>query len=318
MSLLSRVANHFYWFGRYVERAENTARLIIAYANLALDLPRSSRLEWYSLVETTGSDAAFHKAAHKPTELGVMRFLIEDRENPGSIVSSLRFARENLRSTRDRVPREVSESMNLLYGFVHDRSDTAIRRTAERYEVLRGVVDRCQLVRGYIGGTMTHGLGYQFIRTGRMLERADMTTRIMDVRLDDLLPAGAELPPAFDALQWMAVLRSLSAYQMYRRQSHGAVRARSVIDFLLLQEDFPRSVSYCLTKLRSGLSTLPRSELAVATVSALGGQVAGLRGAVLSSDAEALRAAIDELQRALNGVHGVIERTYFLPLTEPA
>ena len=151
-----------------------------------------------------------------------------------------------------------------------------------------------------------------------MLERADMTTRIMDVRLDDLLPAGAELPPAFDALQWMAVLRSLSAYQMYRRQSHGAVRARSVIDFLLLQEDFPRSVSYCLTKLRSGLSTLPRSELAVATVSALGGQVAGLRGAVLSSDAEALRAAIDELQRALNGVHGVIERTYFLPLTEPA
>ena len=102
MSLLSRVANHFYWFGRYVERAENTARLIIAYANLALDLPRSSRLEWYSLVETTGSDAAFHKAAHKPTELGVMRFLIEDRENPGSIVSSLRFARENLRSTRDR------------------------------------------------------------------------------------------------------------------------------------------------------------------------------------------------------------------------
>ncbi len=313
-NLLSRVGEHFYWFGRYVERAENTARLIIANANVALDLPRRSRLEWYSLVKITGSEVDFANSTHNATELGVLKFLIADRENPGSIASSLRAARENLRSTRDRVPREVSEAMNTLYGFVNQHADGAIRRTSARFDLLRGVIDHCQIVRGYLAGTMSRGLGFRFIRAGQMLERADMTTRIMDVRLEDLLPDDVELPPAAESLQWMAVLRSLSAYQMYRRYSPGMVKARNVFDFLLLDEQFPRSVVSCLQQLRVSLAGLPRNSGVLDELDRALAEVTELRGTVRSVENARLHDTIDRLQREIHGVHSAISRVYFHPV----
>ncbi len=313
-NLLSRVGEHFYWFGRYVERAENTARLIIANSNVALDLPRRSRLEWYSLVEITGSEPAFAESGHNPTELGVLKFLIADRENPGSIASSLRAARENLRSTRDRVPREVSESVNTLYSFVNEHADGAIRRTSARFDLLRGVIDHCQIVRGYLEGTMSRGMGLRFIQAGQMLERADMTTRIMDVRLEDLLPDDVELPPAAEALQWMAVLRSLSAYQMYRRYSPGVVKARNVFDFLLLDEQFPRSVVFGLQQLRVSLSGLPRNSQLLEELDRALAVVSELRGTVRSVDNARLHETIDRLQREIQAVHSAIAHVYFHPV----
>lgn len=311
MPLLSRVGETFYWFGRYVERAENTARLILAYSNLALDLPRRSRLEWVSMVDITGASENFADSAHNPTELGVMRFMIADPDNPGSIRSSLKLARENLRITRDRVPREVSEAMNALYAVMADESEGAIRRTAARHAFLRNVINHCQIVRGYLGGAMSHGLGYQFIRAGRMLERADMTTRIMDVRMEALLPDEADLPAAFDALQWMAVLRSLSAYQMYRREHHGPVKARYVIDFLLNEEQFPRAVQSCVVQTYRCISRLPRSEEPLATIRALLDKLQNLRSSVLSSDKQMLRITMDDLQQDIHTMHNTIARTYF-------
>jgi len=313
-NLLSRVGEHFYWFGRYVERAENTARLIIANANVALDLPRRSRLEWYSLVEITGSEPAFAESEHNPTELGVLRFLIADRRNPGSIASSLSAARENLRSTRDRVPREVSESVNTLYSFVNEHADGAIRRTSARFDLLRGVIDHCQIVRGYLAGTMSRGMGLRFIHSGQMLERADMTTRIMDVRLEDLLPDDVDLPPAAESLQWMAVLRSLSAYQMYRRYSPGIVKARSVFDFLLLDEQFPRSVVYCLQELRSSVAGMPRHTELLKELDRALAEVTELRGTVRSVDNARLHDTVDDLQREIHAVHSAISNVYFHPV----
>ncbi len=313
-NLLSRVGEHFYWFGRYVERAENTARLIIANANVALDLPRRSRMEWYSLVEITGSEPAFTESDHNPTELGVLRFLIADRTNPGSIASSLRAARENLRSTRDRVPREVSESVNTLYSFLNEHADGAIRRTSARFDLLRGVIDHCQIVRGYLAGTMSRGMGLRFIHSGQMLERADMTTRIMDVRLEDLLPDDVNLPPAAESLQWMAVLRSLSAYQMYRRYSPGIVKARSVFDFLLLDEQFPRSVVFSLQALRSSVAGLPRHDGVLKEIDRALAEVTELRGTVRSVDNARLHDTVDGLQREIHAVHSAISQVYFHPV----
>lgn len=313
MSLLSRVADSFYWLGRYVERAENTARLLMAYSNMALDLPRRSRLDWTSVVEITGALPQFLQSAHNHTELGVMRFMIHDTDNPGSIVTSLNAGRENLRRTRDRVPREVSESMNTLHGFVLEHSEGSIRRTAARHAFLRGVVDHAQMLRGYTGGAMSHNLGYQFIRFGRLLERADMTSRIMDVRFEDLLPDDSGLPPAFEAIQWMAVLRSLSAYQMYRRRSHGALKGREVLDFLFLDPEFPRSVHYCLNQVRNCASKMPRSTGTVAELDRLMEQVAGLKTRALSADNQALRDTIDTLQSEINSVHNGFVRSYFHP-----
>ncbi len=313
MALLSRVAESFYWMGRYVERAENTARLIMAYTNLSLDLPRSSRLQWYALIEITGSEAEFAAASHNPTEPGVMRFLINDPDNPASIRSSLTYARENLRRTRDRVPREVNESMNTLYGFMNEHGDGSIRRTAARHAFLRGVVDHCQIQRGYTGGTMSHGLGYQFIRFGRLLERADMTTRIMDVQLDDLLPADALALPSFDAIQWMAVLRSLSAYQMYRREIHGAVRAGDVIDFLFHNPEFPRSVAYCINQVRRCNQRLPRQTVPGQKIDSMLQHMMRVTAKELATDANALRATIDTLQREVMAIHSAFSKTYFEP-----
>ncbi|MEN8720051.1 MAG: alpha-E domain-containing protein [Oceanococcaceae bacterium] len=311
--LLSRVAEHFYWFGRYIERAENTARLIIANGNLALDLPGRARLDWYTLVETTSAQEAFASSGHNPTEPGVLRFLIADLNNPGSILSSLRYARENLRSMRDRVPREVAESMNVLYAVVSERSDGAIRRTSARFDLLRGVMDHCQIVRGYLAGTMSRGLGYRFIRSGQVLERADMTTRIMDVRVEDLLPDDHELPAVADALQWMAVLRSLSAYQMYRRHKPGAIKARHVIDFLLQDESFPRSVYSALSQFRDHAGQLPQPQDVLGAVDAALGDVSSLRAAVLSADNARLHTTLDQLQVTLLNVHAAMDRSYFDP-----
>ncbi len=311
--LLSRVADSFYWLGRYVERAENTARLLIGSANLALDLPRRSRLDWGSLVAITGAQAAFDAGRHNPTEMGVMRFLIADMDNPGSIRSSIVAARENLRRTRDRVPREVTEALNRLHALVAEGGEGAIRRTAARHAFLHEVVDRCQILRGYLGGTMSHGLGYRFIRCGRLLERADMTTRIMDVRLDDLLPDEAGLPPAFEAIQWMAVLRSLSAYQMYRREMHGTVRGRQVIEFLFLSPDFPRSLQYCINGTGHCVRQFPNHEGVIDAIDALLAHIGSLKTQALSADDNKLRRTIDELQVEINGIHGLIARTYLTP-----
>lgn len=312
MTLLSRVAESFYWLGRYVERAENTARLVMAYSNMALDLPRRSKLDWCSIVEITGALELFEASSQNPTEPGVLRFMISDPGNPGSIVASLNAARSNLRRTRDRVPREVSESMNALHNFVLDNGDGSVRRTSARHAFLRGVVDHCQMLRGYTGAAMSHNIGYRFIRVGRLLERADMTTRIMDVRYDDLVPTDSKLPPAFEAIQWVNVLRSLSAHQMYRRQMHGAVKARDVIDFLMLDPEFPRSVRYCLNQARSSMKTIPRNSDVSNALSALLEQVDSIKTGRLSAHNEALRDTIDDIQREISAIHAVIQRNYFM------
>ena len=311
MSLLSRVADNLYWFGRYLERAENTARLILAYSNLTLDLPKRSKLEWYSLVQISGADEAFAQCAQKPTEFGVLRFMIDELNNPGSIRSSLRAARENLRSTRDRMPREVSESMNTLYGFMNSNADGSIRRTSARHAYLRGVVDHCQMLRGYMGAAMTQDLGYHFIRAGRQLERADMTTRIMDVRLEGLLPDDPDLPAAFGPLQWMAVLRSLSAFQMFRRAHRGPIRGREVIEFLLMDPLFPRSVQHSLGQVKNCVRHMPRHQAPLDCVDAVLQGLAAQKVSLLSANKSALRDTIDGLQSDLIGVHNVLAQTYF-------
>lgn len=316
-SLLSRLAENLYWFGRYIERAENLARLVAANANLALDLPGRQRLDWYTLIESTGSEFAFEQSSHNPTELGIVRFLIADSQNPGSIVSSLRFARENLRTSRDRIPREVSEAMNKLYAVISTDADGAIRRTSARFELLRSVIDLCQQLRGYLNGTMSRGYGFHFIRCGQMLERADMTTRIMDVRLEDLVPEDQELPPAAEALQWMAVLRSLSAYQMYRRDRQGAIKARHVVRFLMLDELFPRSVMSSLNRFREFVAVLPRSNPILDDLDRIVDSISALRETMLSVENTQLHRTIDELQQDIQAIHGTIERTYFAPTINP-
>ena len=214
--MLSRVAENIYWMARYIERAENIARLINVNTNLLLDLPKSANVGWVPIIEILGSGQLFNEQYDTPDERNVLRFIISDQKNSGSIVSSLNSARENARTIRDIIPRESWERINDLFMVAKSNAQSGIARK-HRYDYLSSVITGAQTITGQLAGTMLHDVGYDFLRMGRNLERTDMTTRIIDVRSGDLLEHEHEALTPYESIQWMSVLKSLTAYQMYRR-----------------------------------------------------------------------------------------------------
>ncbi len=257
--MLSRVAENLYWHGRYLERAEDLGRLINVNAHLMLDLPRKISPGWAPLIRITASQEGFDELFDEAGERQVVRFLLADERNPGSILSSLHQARENLRAARDLVPREVWEETNNLYLLAQDQLTGNISKR-RRHEFLRTMILRCQQISGMLTDTMSHDHAWNFMLLGRYQERADMTTRILDVRSADLLPKDVEDLIPYDQLQWMSVLKSLTAYQMYRRHVRLRVRGPDVLRFLLRDPAFPRSVAFCLQQLEDCLAELPDHE----------------------------------------------------------
>ncbi len=307
--MLSRVAERIYWAARYLERAENTARLTKVYGTLLLDLPAAAGVGWERLVDITGDTSAFEALGKKATDRSVLRFLLADPENPGSVLSSLVAARENFRTSRDLVPREAWKTVNELYLYAGDHLRQAVFQR-HRHEVLETVMERCQQIRGLLADSMNHGDAYQFLRIGRGIERADMTTRIIDVAAATLLNRRTDLDPYRNSL-WIAVLKSVSAYQMYRQQVRRSVVDREVITFLMTDPHFPRAVGYCLAELNNSLRALPRYETALRGVLRLQRITGDLD--VGPMDLEDLREFIDTLQLELSYVNNRIAETWFLP-----
>ncbi|EIJ43485.1 hypothetical protein BegalDRAFT_2643 [Beggiatoa alba B18LD] len=310
--MLSRVANTVYWSGRYIERVEDTARLVIVTSNLLLDLPKSLTTGWQPLLTITGSESLFYEQYKEANERNVSKFLISDINNPSSILSSLSFARENMRTTRDIVPNDLWEHLNNLYLLVKTRVEKGLTKN-NRFEVLKEVITGCQLLTGLTTGTMSRGAAYSFLRTGLYLERADMTTRILDVRAANLLPkqgddANLSLTP-FQNIQWVSVLKSLTAYQMYRQHIRLGVKGSDVLKFLLQDEQFPRAVRYCLRMVESYLTNLPKNDMPLRTLARLQRQVQSADVYTLAHSG--LHEFIDELQIGLAGVHDQISTTYF-------
>jgi uncharacterized alpha-E superfamily protein len=306
--LLSRVAEAVYWTGRYLERAETTARIIKVHTELYLDLPKSAGIGWTPLLAVTGSEEAYGLAHDGADEDRVVSFLVSSDENPGSLLASLAAARENLRVTRAVFPRETWETLNALYVDAADTCAHAIsRRTRLRWtdEVVAG----CQRISGALAGTMSHDAAYSFLRLGSHLERADMTTRVLDVRagMPDDGPAQQEQPYA--DLLWMSVLRSLGAQQMYRRSVQNRVWGADVLRFLLRDRTFPRSFLHCLDAMENCLGFLPNAELARAACIAAAQHVEGSRTTSLSWGG--LHDYVDELQLDLVRINDSLCDTYF-------
>lgn len=248
--MLSRMAENMYWFARYLERAENTARLVTVSTNLILDLPRVVTPDWEPLIDITSGRDAFVERYGEMSEHRVVQFLLADRENPSSLISCLTKARENLRTTRDIVPAEGWGQINRLHLIAQEQMGDALSRRG-RHEFLQTIIGQCQMIVGLLDGVMSRDEAFEFMRLGRNLERADMTTRILDVRSGDLL---AEMPAdlkAYGRVQWMSVLKSLTAYQMYRRLVRSRVAGVDVVRFLLQEERFPRALQACLKPWRS-------------------------------------------------------------------
>lgn len=306
--MLSRVASNIYWFGRYVERAENTARLISVNANLLLDLPRRIEFGWAPLIAISSGEQDFRALYDRMDEASVVRFLLADERSPYSIVSTLALARENLRTTRDILPREAWSEINELFLFAREQGERAVTQR-HRLSFLERVIRGAQQLSGLLNSTMSHDDAYRFLRLGYNLERADMTTRIIDIRSASLfLQQHEELAP-FQNIQWMSVLRSLSGYQMYRRHVRLRVSGPLVLHFLLKDTAFPRAVAYCLERLETGLCRLPRGQDGLAVTAQLREQLQHARVQDLVDSG--LSEFLDTIQLGLIRLHEQIEQTYF-------
>ncbi|MDH5469265.1 MAG: alpha-E domain-containing protein [Gammaproteobacteria bacterium] len=306
--MLSRVAERLYWTARYLERAENTARLVKVYSNLMLDLPNGVGLNWHQLVDISGAQAFFDSHYRTSGKRNVIRFMLSDTDNQGSLLTSLTMARENIRTTRDLVPSEGWEHVNELYLFAR-KELTGKMLLKDRYEFLSEVVMRTQQITGLLAGTMSHGAAYQFIRVGRNLERADMTTRILDVGSATLIAPGVQLERLENRL-WTYVLRSLSAHQMYRQYVRRRVQASQVLAFLLQDTDFPRAVAHTLGEIASCLEhKLPHSDEPLRAALRLQRLVAEAN--VNKLHAEGLHEFIDQLQLEFGNLHQQISTTWF-------
>lgn len=311
--MLSRVAENIYWMSRYVERAENTARIVTVNANLLMDLPKGIAPGWRPLIDITGANALFEEHYKDYGERQVLKFLIGDERNSGSILSALAAARENCRTIRDFVPREAWELLNELYLHARDELSRGLTKGG-RHAYLKQIIQGVQTMTGMLSGTMLHDQGYDFLHLGRFLERADMTTRIIDVRSANLLPEEAtELRP-FETIQWVSVLKSLTGYQAYRRSEQVRVQRNPVLRFLLQHPDFPRSVGYCVDTLRTSLEKLPRNEASLRVYGRLKRSLEGVVPGRLSH--HQLHAFIDELQVGIGDIHDEIAKTWFPPPLE--
>jgi uncharacterized alpha-E superfamily protein len=306
--LLSRVAEHLYWGSRYMERADDTARVVRTFTEVILDLPTGVESSWEPLLAIAGSREAFDAGHVRAHESDVVRFLVADLNNYGSVVSSVGRARENLRTTREVLPREAWQVVNDLYLYTSRDAEIGVdRRSRSRF--LTRVISEHQRFDGVLSGAMQRDEAYELWRLGQAIERADMTTRVLGVRAAALLSAPADVED-YDEVQWMGVLRSLSALQMYQRATRGPIDAGGVVAFLMFDERFPRSVAGCLRRIEVSLQRLPRPERTLPVVDAV---LEGLgRMSTDASDGVALDAAMDLLQVGLARVNAAVHDTFVL------
>ena len=237
-----------------MERADNVARFIDVNLQLMLDLPSGSQEQWHPLVSISGGDAAFSSRYPVATRDNVIKFLTFDGDNPSSIVSCLRAARENARTIRESISPEMWEQVNTFYLMVNAAAANERLRTSSS-SFFSEVKKASQLFHGITDATMLHGEVWHFYSLGRLLERADKTSRLLDVKYFMLLPSVADVGTPLDDIQWAAVLRSASALEMYRKR-HGHIAPEQIINFLVLDHEFPRSIHYCLTTANDSLHAI--------------------------------------------------------------
>jgi uncharacterized alpha-E superfamily protein len=314
--MLSRVAESIYWMARYVERAENLARFIEVTLNLMLDQPSGAPLQqWEPLVYATGDQEWFAEHYFAANQENVTRFLAFDREYANSIVSVLYAARENARSTRETISSEMWEQLNEFYHFVRDAA--ARRRLDSASEFFRAVRQASHLFTGVTDASMSHGEEWNFVNLGRLIERADKTSRILDVKYFTLLPSLSDVNTAIDDLQWSAVLRSVSGLELYRKRYHG-ITVQRVVEFLVLDRMFPRAVQYCVVDADESLRGIsgtragaPPRNAAEQKLGELKTELAGLQVDDIVN--QGLHQFIDSLQSRLNAIGAVIHETFFEP-----
>jgi uncharacterized alpha-E superfamily protein len=311
--MLSRVAESIYWMSRYIERAENVARFIDVTLNLMLDMPVGSVQQWRPLVDTTGDAQEFERRYGTATQQRVIHFLTFDSDNPNSIRSCLRAARENARSVREVISSDMWEQLNEFYQLVNSEAlDPKSLRDPQ--DLFASVKMSSHVFAGVTDATMTHNEGWHFGRLGRHLERADKTSRILDEKFFLLLPTAADVGTTYDDIQWAAVLRSASAFEMYRKR-YGRMSPGRIVEFLLLDREFPRAIQCCLMAARESvhaISGTPAGMFRNRVEQVLGELCSALAYAQIDEIVTAgLHEYLDGLQTRMNLVGTGIHETFF-------
>lgn len=256
--MLGRSANGVFWMFRYLERAENTARLLDAGFRMALTRgAHAARDEWRSVLVTTGLDASFAATGADYSGPAVTNFILRDRDNAGSVLQMIEGARTNARAVRTAITREVWEATNESWMTLRDMLAKPVKET-NLGDVLLAIRRQSTLVRGAMDGTMLRNEIFNFARIGTFIERADNTARILDVKYYVLLPSLAWVGSSLDNAQWDTVLRSVAGERAYRWLNAGTMDPRGIAQFLILDGRFPRSLAFCYEKLRSNMASLAR------------------------------------------------------------
>ena len=310
--MLSRVADSIYWLNRYIERAENIARFMDVNLNLMLDQSTGMIQQWEPLIYTTGDLAPFQSRYGTVNADNVIQFLTFDWDYPNSIVACLQSARENARSIREIISSEMWEEVNTFYLMVKEAAE------GKPFDALPDFYNQVKIAShrfaGVMDATMSHNEGWHFGQLGRFLERADKTARILDVKYYLLLPSAQWVGTPLDQIQWIALLKSASAYEMYRKSQH-RILPNSVAEFLILNRQFPRSIHFCLGQAEQCLHEItqtPPGTWCNSVEKALG-KLGSQLGYLTIDDIVSLglHEFLDQIQQGINHVGDQIYATFF-------
>jgi uncharacterized alpha-E superfamily protein len=251
--MLSRIADSLFWMARYMDRAENVARLLdVSYHMLLEESQQRYHLRWSAVIGITGTQELFTALYTEANPASIREFLLFCEENENSVISCIRRVRENARVIRDRISREMWENVNSLY---HEMTELPHGSEREIHDVCGRVVTASHTFNGITDSTLPHDEGWHFIQAGRALERAEHTARVVDVEYHKLLET--DVPEANAGYyQWRAVLRSVAALEMYGRVYHSAIEPEKVAELLLFHKHHPRSVRFNIASLQSSLRAI--------------------------------------------------------------
>jgi len=311
MTMLSSVAERLYWMARYLERAEDTARLVSAYNHLIMDIPRGAEPGWDIMVRILDAVPTFEDQFRVASEQNVLKLIIADADAICSIPHAVRAARENVRTTRDVLPEEAWELVNELYLFTRDSAEKSVGRR-NRHAFLAEIISRCQMINGLLLSTLSRDHAYRFIKLGHLLERADMTTRVVDVGAGDILDREGAFE-AIDPLLWGSLLQALSAMSAYRRQVGPIVEKNAAVNFVFMQQNFPRSVRFCIRGIREELRPLKNNKDALRVAERIRRRLRRFEADAMTRPE--LHAFIDDFQAQVNALHQAVYDTWFQPET---
>jgi uncharacterized alpha-E superfamily protein len=308
--MLSRVGERVFWLARYLERVENTARLVNVHTALLMDLPEHKEINWFTLATIFDAKEAYFERYDRVNEYDIMHFLLADSSYAGSLFNSIRALRENARTSIDILPEILWEQINELYLLVKGEL-SSIGNRRRKQKLLLTITEKCQCVWGIIANHMSRNYAYDFLQSGKFLERADMTSRILEMTSILVVESQTEEMRQHEGILWATLLRSLSAQQMYIQINDSSLKAKKVLTFLITDNRFPRSLHFALNALGNYLNYLPRAESILQQQQAVLAQIKLYDAS--TTPAENIHTMMDELQTSLNGLNKEITANWFNP-----